>query len=146
VIERDGRMIGVDAVVDKDHVAALLAVTLRADLLVILTDVPAVIAGFDTPQARPLGAVTTDELAGEEFAAGSMGPKVAAACHFASSTGNVAAIGALDGIAGVIAGTAGTRITTSRLQPSHSNPQASGLGREEAHHDANREIPHSSER
>lgn len=110
VIEREGTLRGVEAVVDKDHVAALLAIGLGADRFVSLTDVPAVIAGYGTPDARPLDEVTVDELATERFADGSMGPKVAAACHFARSTGTVAVIGALEDIAAVVAGEAGTRI------------------------------------
>jgi len=117
VTECDGQLTGVEAVVDKDHVAALLAVALEADLLVILTDVPAVIAGYGTPTARQLGHVTVGELAAEDFAEGSMGPKVAAACHFANRTGRVAVIGSLDDIAAVVAGTAGTRITRSTVSP-----------------------------
>lgn len=101
---------GVEAVVDKDHVASLLALNLGADMLVLLTDVPAVVAGFGTPDARPLGNVTVDELSGYEFAAGSMGPKVAAACHFASHSGQPAAIGSLDDLANVLSGAAGTHI------------------------------------
>ncbi len=117
VTEHDGRLNGIEAVVDKDHVAALLADVLDADLLVILTDVPAVISGYGTPTAHPLGHVTVDEIITEHFAEGSMGPKVAAACHFAERTGRVAVIGALDDIAAVIAGTAGTRITSAAHSP-----------------------------
>ena len=111
VIDADHRLLGVDAVVDKDHVAALLAVTLDAERFVILTDVPAVIADYGLPSARPFGEVTVAALRGEQFAAGSMGPKVAAACHFATMTGRTAVIGSLDEIEAVMAGTAGTRIT-----------------------------------
>ncbi len=114
MIEHGGNLRGVDAVVDKDHVAALLAVTLRADLLVILTDVSAVLADYGTPGERPLHEVTVDELASGHFADGSMGPKVAAACHFVRSTGNVAVIGALDEIDDVIGGGAGTRISATK--------------------------------
>lgn len=116
VIERGGDLRGIDAVVDKDHVAALLAVALRADRLVILTDVPAVLADYGTPSERPLHEVTVDEISSEHFADGSMGPKVAAACHFVRATGNVAVIGALDEIAEVVAGGAGTRITTTNAR------------------------------
>ena len=84
--------------------------TLHADLLVLLTDVPAVIADYGTPAARPLGNVTVDTLAGLRFADGSMGPKVAAACRFATGTGSTAAIGSLDEIDAVIAGVAGTQV------------------------------------
>ena len=111
VVEDANGLLGVEAVVDKDHVASLLAVALRADLFVLLTDVPAVISGYGTARARPLGAITVDDLSGESFAAGSMGPKVAAATHFVEQSGHVAAIGSLDDIGAVIAGTAGTRIS-----------------------------------
>jgi carbamate kinase len=123
VVEHDGVLHGVDAVVDKDHVAALLAIALNADRLVILTDVPAVIADYDTPNARPLHDVTANQLAAEQFAAGSMGPKVAAACHYARSTGNIAGIGALDQIADVIAGSAGTHITAEKFHSDTSKAQ-----------------------
>jgi carbamate kinase len=113
VVEHDRVRHGVDAVVDKDHVAALLAIVLHADRLVILTDVPAVVADYGLPSARPLSDVTIDELASEQFADGSMGPKVAAACHFVRSTGKGAVIGSLDQIADVVAGRAGTRITAT---------------------------------
>ncbi|MCU1387306.1 MAG: carbamate kinase [Ilumatobacteraceae bacterium] len=113
VVEIDQRLTGVEAVVDKDHVASLLAVSLHADLFVILTDVPAVIADYGTPSARPLGDVTVEALRREQFAEGSMGPKVVAACNFAAATGRTAVIGSLDEIDAVVAGTAGTRITAA---------------------------------
>jgi carbamate kinase len=110
VIEADDGRRGVEAVVDKDLVAALLALELGAELLVLLTDVPAVLSGFGTPQERPLGAVTVDELERETFAPGSMGPKVAAACRFARESGHPAVIGALDDLAAVLRGEVGTRV------------------------------------
>ena len=111
VVEHDQRLHGVEAVVDKDLVAALLAVVLHADQFVLLTDVPAVITGYGTPEARPLGRISAEELGRQDFADGSMGPKVAAASYFVQHSGNVAAIGSLDDIDAVIAGTAGTQIT-----------------------------------
>lgn len=113
VIEGREGLRGVDAVVDKDHVAALLAQALRADTLIMLTDVPAVMTGFDTPSQRPLGDVTTEMLADSTFAAGSMGPKVTAACRFVSATGGRAAIGSLDDATAVISGHAGTQVRAS---------------------------------
>ena len=104
---------GVEAVVDKDLVAALLAIELRAELLVLLTDVSAVIADYGTDDARALGSVTVDQLDGQSFAAGSMGPKVEAACRFATATGATAVIGALDDLAAVLDGRAGTRISAA---------------------------------
>ena len=105
-----GLLTGVEAVVDKDYVAALVAAEIGADLLVMLTDVPAVMTGFGTPSAQPLGAVTDSELAQMSFPAGSMGPKVTAACRFVTETGGRAAIGSLEQAADVISGTAGTQV------------------------------------
>lgn len=101
----------VEAVVDKDLVACLIAKRLCADKLVILTDVPAVMADFGTPQQHPFGAISADRLAGLDFAAGSMGPKVEAAVDFVRTTGRRAAIGALEDAAAVVAGTTGTQLT-----------------------------------
>jgi carbamate kinase len=113
VIEGPHGLEGVDAVVDKDFTAALIAEVMHADLLVMLTDVPAVLADYGLPTERPLHAVTVAELEALDFPAGSMGPKVAAACRFALSTGKRAAIGSLEEATGVIAGTAGTQVSTS---------------------------------
>jgi carbamate kinase len=109
VVDEGGTLRGVEAVVDKDAVAALLALELGADQLLLLTDVPAVVDGFGTSAARPLGAVSVAELAAREFAPGSMGPKVAAACRFASG-GGTAVIGALEELDDVLAGRAGTSV------------------------------------
>ena len=84
VVCEDGRLRGVEAVVDKDLVAALLARELGADALLLLTDVAAVEAGWGTPQARPLGETTVAELRALDLEPGSMAPKVEAACRFAS--------------------------------------------------------------
>ena len=91
-----GALHGVEAVVDKDLTAALLARDLAADALVILTDVDAVEDGYGTPQARPIHRATPQELRARPFPAGSMGPKVDAACRFVEATGKMAAIGRLD--------------------------------------------------
>jgi len=103
---------GVEAVIDKDLASALLAQELEADLLVIATDVDGVYTGWGTPEQQRLGQVTPDELAGLDLPAGSMGPKVEAACGFVRATGHDAVIGSLGDIADIIAGTAGTRVTT----------------------------------
>jgi carbamate kinase len=102
---------GVEAVIDKDLTAALLARQLGADTLIIATDVEAVVAGWGTAAARPIGEIEVDELralarAGQ-FPAGSMGPKVEAACRFAESGGR-AVITSLHHIADALAGVAGT--------------------------------------
>lgn len=106
----DGRLHGVEAVIDKDLAAALLAQQLDADLLVIATDVDGVYTDWGKPGQARLGAVTVDEVIGMSLPAGSMGPKVAAACEFATVTGNEAVIGSLADIDRIVAGSAGTRV------------------------------------
>jgi len=110
VIDHFGARRGVEAVVDKDAATALLARVLGADLLLLLTDVPAVDLDWGTSRARPIGRVTPDELARHSFAPGSMAPKVQAATAFVSVTGRRAAIGSLDATADLVAGTVGTQI------------------------------------
>jgi len=104
------RLIGAEVVIDKDRASALLARELEADLFVMATDVDGVYLDFGTPQQHRLENVTTGELAGRVFAAGSMGPKVEAAVDFADRTGKRAAIGTLAEIGGVVAGTHGTSV------------------------------------
>jgi carbamate kinase len=105
-------VVGVEAVIDKDLASELLAEDVGADLFLMATDVDGVYLGWGTPQQRRLGRVTPEELAGYEFPAGSMGPKVEAAARFAAKTGRRAAIGALADIAGIVAGDAGTNVVT----------------------------------
>jgi len=112
---RPGRqLVGIEAVIDKDRASALLARDVGADILIMATDAPAVFVGFGTPQQRAITAADPDVLLTKyeaEFAAGSMLPKVIAACDFAKTTGKPAAIGALADIDAMLAGTAGTRVT-----------------------------------
>lgn len=107
-----GRVAGVEAVLDKDRTAALLARTVAADTLVIATDVPGAVLDFGTDRARPVGEVTAGALRGYvaegHFAKGSMGPKVEAALRFVERGGSRAVITALDQLAAGIAGEAGT--------------------------------------
>jgi len=109
-----GELASVEAVIDKDLTAAVLARQLSVDVLVIATDVEAAVLGWGTPEARPIGAVaagTLRALAREgHFAGGSMGPKVEAACRFAESGGR-AVITSLHRISAALAGTAGTIVT-----------------------------------
>ena len=109
-ITADGAVHGVEAVVDKDRAAALLAERLRADVLLLLTDVPQVVAGWGTASPVGLDRATPAQLRDLSFAAGSMGPKVQAAVRFAERTGGLAAIGALEDAEAILAGRAGTRI------------------------------------
>jgi carbamate kinase len=111
---------GVEAVVDKDLTAAVLAEEVEADRLVLATDVPFVERAFGTPYAMGIPLATPHDLRGERFAAGSMGPKVEAACTFVERTGGEAVIGLLSEISALAEGTAGTLIVPQREHPSRS--------------------------
>lgn len=105
--------VGIEAVIDKDHASALLAQNLAADGLILLTDVAQAQIGFGTDRARGIRRASPEQLAplvAAEFPAGSMGPKIEAACAFASATGGFAAIGALEDAVAVCEGRRGTRI------------------------------------
>jgi carbamate kinase len=106
-------LVGVEAVIDKDFASELLAREVAADLYVMATDVDAVYADWGTPQQRALGRVTAQELRQQNFPAGSMGPKVEAACRFVEATGGRAAIGALTQIQQIVEGDAGTQVVAS---------------------------------
>ena len=110
---RGGILSGVDAVIDKDLAAALLAREVGADALLILTDVPTAYIHYNTPEQRALATVTHSEMeayaAAGHFKAGSMGPKVAACLRFVAG-GGVAVIGSLTDVVPALAGRAGTRI------------------------------------
>ncbi len=108
--DETGKMRGVEAVIDKDLAASLLAQALHADLFLIVTDVDAVYTHFDEMDARVIHQVTPEVLRSMFFPAGSMGPKVQAACRFVEQTGNRAAIGALSDINELFLGTKGTQI------------------------------------
>lgn len=112
VVNAEGELHGVEAVIDKDLSAALLAAVVGADMLVIATDVPNVMVDFDTPAQRPLDHVMAADLAGHlaagQFGTGSMGPKVTAALRFVHRTHRRAAICALDDIAKAAIGLRGT--------------------------------------
>lgn len=107
----EGHREGVEAVVDKDLTAAVLAEHLEADFLMILTDVEAVIDGYGTDDATPIPRATPTQLREKGFPAGSMGPKVEAVCRFVELTGDTAAIGRLEDAADIVFGRAGTVVT-----------------------------------
>ena len=117
------RLRGVEAVIDKDLASALLAMEIGADALAIVTDVDAVYADWGTPQQRAIQTTTPAELAASEFAVGSMGPKVRAACWFVERTGGFAAIGSIDDTQALLRGDAGTRVA---LDPSGANATGTG--------------------
>jgi carbamate kinase len=106
----DRDLVGVEAVIDKDLASELLAREVEADLFVMATDVDGVYAEWGTPEQRRLEKVTPEELRGAEFAAGSMGPKVAAALRFVDNTGSRSAIGSLEQIEQIVEGEAGTQV------------------------------------
>jgi carbamate kinase len=105
------QLVGVEAVIDKDLASALLAKDLRAEALLIVTDVDAVYADWGTPEQRAIRRATPEALAETEFAAGSMGPKVRAACSFVEETGGLAAIGSISDTQALLRGEAGTTVT-----------------------------------
>jgi carbamate kinase len=105
------RLIGVEAVIDKDRSSAVLAASLEADRLLIVTDADAVYLDWGTPAQRAIVAANPDSLGRLDFPAGSMGPKVEAACAFAGVRGREAVIGGLDDVAAMMTGTAGTLVS-----------------------------------
>jgi carbamate kinase len=110
----DGTLEGVEAVIDKDLTAALIAQEISADLLVIATDVDSAVTDWGTPHAKPIGEVTVQEMRAiardQEFAAGSMGPKVEAVTRFAERAGGTGIITSLARIGHAIDGHLGTRV------------------------------------
>ena len=110
------QLVGVEAVIDKDLASSLLARDLDADLFVMATDVDGVYADWGTPDQGGSTALTPEALTAMDFPAGSMGPKVQAAAEFAGATGKRAAIGSLEQIDGLVAGTAGTNIAPAGVR------------------------------
>ncbi len=104
------KLVGVEAVVDKDACSELLAREVAADLFVMATDAEAVFLDWGTPKQRGIHRAHPDALVSHEFPAGSMGPKVEAACQFARATGHTAAIGALADIEAIVRGEKGTLV------------------------------------
>ena len=113
VVADSGRLRGVEAVIDKDLTAALLAEQIDAAKLIMLTDVSYVEREWGSAAAAPISNATPEELRQLAFAAGSMGPKVEAACRFVERTGGEAVIGSLGELRAVAHGRAGTRIAAS---------------------------------
>jgi carbamate kinase len=105
------RLVGVEAVIDKDLASALLARDLHADALAIVTDVDAVYDEWGKPEQRAIRRATPEALGDAEFAAGSMGPKVKAACSFVMETGGLAVIGSIADTPALLRGETGTVVT-----------------------------------
>lgn len=106
----DDKMEGVEAVIDKDRTAALLAQALKADVLLMLTDVEAVFRDWGGPDQAAIGCISPDALDAMEFATGSMGPKITAACDFVRAGGRLAGIGRLQDARAIIEERAGTQV------------------------------------
>lgn len=106
----DGSMVGIEAVIDKDAASALLARQLGADALLLLTDVEAVYRDFGTDRSTALSELTVSEARALEMPAGSMGPKLQAACDFAQA-GGISGIGRLQDAVAILEGSAGTRVS-----------------------------------
>ena len=125
VVREEAGLRGVEAVIDKDLGAALLARTVAADVLLIVTDVPSALVHFGTQEERAVGRIGVSALralaAEGHFASGSMGPKVEAALRFVEQGGRYAVITDLDKIADAVAGSTGTVIVPDAGQA--DNPQ-----------------------
>lgn len=117
--DKDHKLVGVEAVIDKDLCSALLAQELAADLLVIATDVDAAYVDWGKPTKKAIARAHPDELERLGFATGSMGPKVQAAIEFVRETGKDAVIGALADIVAITEGRAGTRVSVAGPGISH---------------------------
>ncbi len=110
VCREDGSLTGVEAVIDKDMASALLARELKADALLLLTDIEAVYRDWGGSEALAIRRISPAQMAEYTFAAGSMGPKVQAVCEFVEQSGGIAAIGSLKDAAALLHGEAGTVI------------------------------------
>lgn len=113
VRDRDGTMSGVEAVIDKDRTAALLAQQLNADILLMLTDVEAIFRNWGTSMQESIEDITPDALDLMRFAAGSMGPKIAASSQFVRAGGRMAGIGRLQDARAIVEGCKGTRVSNT---------------------------------
>ena len=127
VRERNGQMEGVEAVIDKDFTAALLAKALKADILLMFKGVEAVFSDWGGQNQMAIGAITPDELDEMSFAAGSVGPKISSACSFVRAGGLMAGIGCLQDARAIVEDQKGTRVSLDPLAlknqgPSNINP------------------------
>lgn len=117
---KERHLIGIEAVIDKDLASELLARELEADLFIMATDAEAVFVDWGKPSAKAIRAASPDGIEAFSFPAGSMGPKVEAACNFVRMTGRKAAIGALADIEKIVNGTAGTTISTGQADVTYA--------------------------
>ena len=111
VYSAEGKLEGIEAVIDKDYASELLARKLGADLFIMATDVEAAYSDWGMPAQRKIRRATVEGIGAYDFPSGSMGPKVDAASLFVIATGKVAAIGALRDLPAIVKGLAGTTIS-----------------------------------
>jgi carbamate kinase len=112
VVRRDdGQLFGVEAVIDKDSASSLLARELAADAFIMLTDIEAICKDWGQSSEAAMRRISTHEIRQFAFAAGSMAPKVEAACEFAEQMGGLAGVGRLQDVSAILNGKAGTVIT-----------------------------------
>lgn len=111
------KLLGAEVVIDKDYASALLAKELGADMFIMATDEDAVYTNWGTPKAKALRAVTYEELKKEDFAEGSMMPKIIAACWFAEKTGKKAAIGSFTDVEKIVKEEKGTIVYPGKNKP-----------------------------
>lgn len=134
VVRNAHRLMGVEAVVDKDLASALLAERLHVDRLVLATDVDRLYLDFGTPTARGLNEITTDDLrrhaAAGQFPPGSMGPKVEAALRFVDRGARDAIVTSFDQLHAALAGRAGTRIVAPAPDPRDARDDRALVGRD----------------
>ena len=109
--DRDHKLYGVEAVIDKDLASSLLSRDLQAELFIMLTDVANVYADFGTARQRAIRAAHPDALEQMDFAAGSMGPKIRGACEFVRKTGHSSVIGQLSDLVKIMRSEAGTLVS-----------------------------------
>jgi carbamate kinase len=109
IYNKEGKLEGVEVVIDKDRASSLLAFELDADLLILATDTDGVYLDWGTESEKIIIKTTPDEIRNYEFDEGSMGPKVEAACSFVERSGQRAVIGSLKDIEGMVNGTTGTQ-------------------------------------
>ena len=112
VCRDDGSLVGVEAVIDKDLASSLLARELKADALLMLTDVDAVYEQWGQADAQAIRHVASSVIREYTFARGSMAPKVEAACEYVEQTNGFSGIGALKDAVAILDGEAGTLIKT----------------------------------
>ena len=117
VKDKDGMLRGIEAVIDKDHASSLLARAVSADALALLTDVEGVFDRWNTAEQTLMRVLAPDDIDLDMLEAGSMRPKVAAACDFVRATGNRCAIGRMEEAPGLLSGTAGTQLCAVTVSP-----------------------------